>query len=214
MMFVDRIDAGQKLAKALESYKGRDDVALFALPRGGAVVAAEVSKALGMPFDLVVTRKIGSPANEEYALGALAETGETVWNPGEEDAASDPAVREIIEKEKREAGRRVRLYRNGRPLPGLSGKTAIIIDDGLATGATVRAAALAARSRNAKKVVVAVPHGAKDSLDEIRASGIEVVALAEPEPYFAVGQYYDDFDQVSDEQVLEIMEKAGKPVGL
>jgi putative phosphoribosyl transferase len=209
MMFIDRADAGQKLAKALESYKGRSDAVLFALPRGGAVVAAEVSKALGVPFDILVTRKIGSPMNEEYALGALAETGDAVWNPGQENAVSDPAVREVMEKEKREAGRRVRLYRNGRPLPDLSGKTAIIIDDGLATGATMRAAALAARSRSAKKVVVAVPHGAKESLDEIRASGVDVVALAQPEPYFAVGQFYEHFGQTEDDEVLELMKRYG-----
>jgi putative phosphoribosyl transferase len=209
MEFKDRVEAGKKLAQALKEYKGRDDVVLFALPRGGAVLGAEVSKVLGIPFDLIVTRKIGSPSNEEYAIGALAETGEAFWNERERASHPQEVIDKIIKKETEEAKRRIDLYRKGRELSDLKGKTAIIIDDGMATGATMRAAIFAAQHQNAKKIVIAVPHGAKDSLDAIRKLGFDVVSLSEPDPYYAVGQYYDVFGQTEDKEVLELMKKYG-----
>jgi predicted phosphoribosyltransferase len=207
MVFDDRAHAGRELAKKLTDYAGRDDVRLFALPRGGIVVGAEVAKALKIHLDLIVTRKIGAPENEEYALGALAETGEVVWN--ETDRRDDPAVRRVIADEEKEAARRIKTYRDGRALPDLQGKTAVIIDDGVATGATMRAAVAAARHQQAKRVIIAVPHGAKDSLTVLRREADEVVALDEPEWYGSVGQFYQDFPQTEDAEVLDIMKQYG-----
>lgn len=217
MRFKDRADAGQKLAEGLQEYRGRDDVLLFALPRGGAVLGAEVSKVLGIPFDLIVTRKIGAPGNDEYALGALAETGEAVWNnPAERDSYAHAKIDKIVSDETKEARRRVTTYRRGRPLPDMTGKTAIIVDDGIATGATMKAAVLAAKHQHAARIIVAVPHGAKDTIAALRADpsassgqGVEVIALLEPDWYGAVGSFYDEFGQVEDEEVLQLMKKYG-----
>src|SRR3989338_2408685 len=211
MRFRDRVDAGQQLAARLASeFKGRDDVLLFALPRGGAVRGAEVSKALGRPFDLIVTRKIGAPGNDEYALGALAETGETVWNnPAERDSYAKAKIDKIVSDETKEAQRRIEKYRNSRPLPDMTGKTAVIVDDGIATGATMKAAVLAAKHQHAKQIIIAVPHGAKDTIAAMRADGIEVTALVEPDWYGSVGGFYEAFGQVEDEEVLQLMKKYG-----
>lgn len=210
MRFKNRLDAGQKLARRLEEFKERNDVKLFALPRGGAVLGAEVAEALGMRFDLIVTRKIGAPYNEEYALGALAETGELIWNDETERKAQPrEKLEKIIEDEKAEAKRRIAKYRGGRPLPDLAGQTVILIDDGLATGATMRAAVAAARHQSAARIIVAVPHGAQDSLAAMRRDGIEVIALEEPSMYWAVGSFYDEFGQVEDEEVMRLMREHG-----
>jgi predicted phosphoribosyltransferase len=212
MRFEDRRDAGRKLAERLAAYKGRDDVRLFALPRGGAVIGAEISEALGLPLDLIVTRKIGAPENEEYAVGAMAETGEIVWNEAERAAHDPDALERVVAKERAEAKRRAETYRGGRPLPDLRGKTALIVDDGLATGYTMRAAVAAAKHQHADKIVVAVPHGAHDSIKALRKEVDEVVALTEPRLYFAVGGQYDVFDQTEDEEVLSIMKRYGPKI--
>ncbi len=211
MRFRDRVDAGQQLAARLAlDLKGREDVLLFALPRGGAVLGAEVSKVLGIPFDLIVTRKIGAPGNDEYALGALAETGETVWNnPTERDSYAKKSIDKILEDETGEAARRIKKYRDSRPLPNMTGKTAVIVDDGIATGATMKAAILAAKRQRAKRIIVAVPHGAKDTIAAMRADGIQVTALVEPDRYGSVGGFYESFGQVEDEEVLQLMKKYG-----
>lgn len=208
MQFRDRVHAGEELAKYLkDELKGQMDLLLFGLPRGGIPVAAEVAKVLNLPIDIIVTRKIGAPFNPEYALGALAETGEAVWN--EPDQAEDPEVKNVIAEEIEEAKRRIKLYRKGRGLPDMTGKTAVIIDDGVATGATIRAAVLAARHQHAERVIVAVPHGAKESLDVLRKEADEVIVLYEPKWYGAVGEYYETFGQTSDEEVLALMEVYG-----
>ena len=134
MIFKDRTDAGKQLAKALKKEAGLTDAAVFALPRGGVVVGKEVADALGLPLHLFVTRKIGSPWNPEYAVGALAETGEIIWGEEEEPVIESPAVKAIVKKEKNEAKRRIKVYRGGAALPDLTDKTAIIVDDGVATG--------------------------------------------------------------------------------
>jgi putative phosphoribosyl transferase len=211
MHFKDRRDAGQQLIPKLEGFRGQSDVHLFALPRGGTVVGAEIAKAFDMPLDLIVTRKIGAPYNEEYALGALAETGETIWNDASERASQDQQKLEtIIESEKQEAKRRIKTYRNNRPLLDLTEKTALIVDDGLATGATMRAAIAAAKHQHAKRIVVVVPHGAHDSLEALRNDGLEVIALHEPKSYSSVGQFYDRFGQTSDDEVIHLMNTYGK----
>ncbi len=209
MTFRDRAHAGQELAKKLTDYASRDDVLLFALPRGGVVVGAEVAKRLKLPLDVIVTRKIGAPFNPEYAIGALAETGETIWNEAERASANTEAVAKIVEDEKKEAARRIEKYRQGRALPDFSGKTVILIDDGVATGLTIRAAIAAARHQHAKEIVIAVPHGAKDSLKALRHEVDRVIALEEPAWYGAVGEFYETFPQTSDEDVIKILKTYG-----
>ncbi|MDD5726368.1 MAG: phosphoribosyltransferase [Patescibacteria group bacterium] len=205
MVFKDRTDAGRQLAQKLTSYSGNKEVLLYALPRGGVVVGAEVAKVLGLPLDVIVTRKVGAPENEEYAIGAMAETGEVIWNEAERFAHDQKVLQKIIDKEKKEATRRIASYRNNRPLPEMKGKTIIIIDDGVATGLTIRAAVAAARHQHAAKIILAVPHGAAETLAELRREADEVVALEEPEMYGAVGQYYETFPQTSDQEVVELL---------
>lgn len=205
MMFRDRAHAGKELAKKLASYAGKKDVALYALPRGGVVVGAQIANALALPLDVIVTRKIGAPFNPEYAIGALAETGETIWNEEEHRAANTEAVAKIVEDEKKEATRRIAKYRKGRALPDLSGKTVILIDDGVATGLTIRAAIAAARHQHAKEIIIAVPHGAKDSIAALRRDVDRVICLHEPSFYGAVGEFYETFPQTSDEEVVKLL---------
>lgn len=209
MTFVDRRDAGKQLAEKLKQYKGNPDVLLYALPRGGAVLGAEIANVLGLPFDVVVTRKIGAPFNPEYAIGALAETGELIWNEAERQATDKKALDRIVKDETEEAARRIKKYRQGRELPDMIGKTVILIDDGVATGLTIRAGVAAVKDKKPAKVVIAVPHGAKDSLDALRKEVDEVVVLYEPEWYGAVGQFYENFPQTSDQEVLELLKQYG-----
>jgi putative phosphoribosyl transferase len=205
MSFKDRAEAGQRLAQRLMVYAGQKDVRLFALPRGGVVLGAEVAKALGLPLDVIVTRKIGAPGNAEYAIGALAETGEVIWNEGERFAHDQKVLQKIVDKEKKETERRVSAYRGGRALPELKGQTAVIIDDGVATGLTIRAALAAARHQHAAHIILAVPHGAAESLAALRHEADEVIALDEPEQYGSVGRYYQDFPQTTDREIGELL---------
>jgi len=209
MVFKDRQDAGIKLAAAMKKLKGKKDVLLFALPRGGVVLGAEVAKALGLPFDVLVTRKLGAPFNPEFAIGSLAETGEVIWNEAERAASDKKVLDDIVREEAAEAERRVKKYRQGRALPDMAGQTVVIIDDGVATGLTVRAAVAAAKAKQAERVVIAVPHGARDSLEALRQEADEVIALEEPEDYGAVGAFYREFPQTEDEEVLELLKTYG-----
>jgi len=209
MEFRDRVHAGQELAKELSEFAGKKDVLLYALPRGGAVLGAEIANALHLPFDVLVTRKIGAPVNEEYAIGALAETGEVVWNESGRESANHDAVVKIIENEKKEAARRVQTYRQGRALPDFSGKTVILIDDGVATGLTIRAAIAAAKHQHAPIIIIAVPHGAKESMEALRREVDRVICLSEPAFYGAVGEFYRTFPQVSDDEVLVLLKRYG-----
>lgn len=209
MIFEDRQDAGKQLAKKLMSYKDDQGVLLFALPRGGAVLGAEIAQAIGIPFDVLVTRKIGAPYNPEYAIGALAETGETVWNEGERAAADKKSLDKIVAQQMKEAERRVKKYRQGRELPDMHGKIVILVDDGIATGLTMRAAVACAEGKGAGKIIAAVPHGASETLTALRGEVDGVIALDEPEWYGAVGQFYRDFPQVEDEEVLRLLKENG-----
>lgn len=209
MKFRDRTEAGIALAKELIGYAGREDVRLFALPRGGVVVAVEVAKALSLPLDLIVTRKIGAPDNDEYAVGALAETGQVIWNTEELMRYGQARLDPIVKQEQAEAERRIQKYRNGRPLIDLTGKTAIIIDDGIATGLTIRAAIAAAKDRHASKIVLAAPNGARDTIKQLRKETDEVVVLSQPFYYGSVGGQYDVFPQVTDEEVVRMMKTYG-----
>lgn len=193
------------MAEALTEYKNAKDAIILALPRGGVVVGYEVAQALGLPLDIVVPRKIGAPGNEEYAIGAITETGEKVFNEDELRNTDKEWLAREIEKETAEAMRRLNLYRGDKPYPELAGKIVILVDDGVATGYTMRAAIKSIRVKNPQKVIVAVPHGAKDSLGELRKEADEVIALEEPAWYGAVGAFYKEFGQTSDEEVIALL---------
>jgi len=209
-IFPDRAEAGRLLGVKLSKYAGRDDVIVLGLPRGGVPVAYEVAQALRVPLDVFIVRKLGVPGFEELAVGAIASGGVRVLN--EEVANALPNRDEIIEavtqRETAELERREREYRDGRPAPELRDRTVILVDDGLATGATMRAAVKALRQRGAAKIVVAVPVGPPDTCKEFEDEADEVVCASAPEFFQAVGQYYEDFSQTSDDEVRELLAKA------
>jgi putative phosphoribosyl transferase len=207
MRFRDRAHAGRVLARALLAYAGRDDVVVLALPRGGVPVAAELARALGAQLDVFVVRKLGLPGHEELAMGAVAPGGVLVLDDRLVRGLGipDEVLQETVEKELRELERREAAYRAGRPPLDLEGKTVILVDDGLATGATMRAAALALRKVKPARVVVAVPVASAETCDEFRADVDEIVCALTPSPFHAVGLWYDDFSQTSDEEVRELL---------
>jgi len=214
-IFQDRTDAGRQLAEELLSYAGRDDVIVLALPRGGVPVAFEVAQRLGVPLDVFVVRKLGVPGHEELAMGAIASGGIRVLN--EDVLYVLPDAQSIVEMvtaiEREELKRRERDYRGDRPAPEVRGRTVILVDDGLATGATMRAAAAALRQQGAAKIIVAVPVGAPSSCHEIRSAADEVVCLQTPGSFMGVGQYYEDFSQTTDEEVRELLAAASTSKG-
>jgi putative phosphoribosyl transferase len=207
MRFSDRREAGRLLAEHLSGYAGRDDLIVLALPRGGVPVAFEVARTLKAPLDVFVVRKLGVPGHAELALGAIASGGVRVLN---EDVVAalrldDQTIERIAASELTEVQRRERAYRGERPAPELREKVAILVDDGLATGATMRAAALAARKLEPKRLVVAVPVAAGPTCNEFRDVVDDVVCALTPEPFYAVGLWYENFEQTSDDQVRELL---------
>jgi len=208
--FVDRRDAGRVLALRLAKYANRDDVIVLALPRGGVPVAYEVASALGAPMDVFPVRKLGTPGHRELAMGAIAPGGVRVLNHdvvrsyGIPEAAIDRVARE----EEQELQRRERAYRDDLPAPDLANRTVILIDDGLATGSTMRAAAQAVRARHPSRVVIAVPVGAPQTCSELAALADEVICARMPEPFSAVGQWYLNFNQTDDEEVRDLLQKS------
>jgi putative phosphoribosyl transferase len=211
-IFPDRAEAGRLLGVKLSKYAGAADVIVLGLPRGGVPVAYEVARALRVPLDVFIVRKLGVPGFEELAVGAIASGGVRVLN--EEVASALPNADVIIEavtqRESAELERREHEYRDGRPAPELQNKTVILIDDGLATGATMRAAVKALRQRGAAKIVVAVPVGPPDTCKEFEDVADEVVCASAPEFFQAVGQYYEDFSQTSDEEVRDLLARAAR----
>lgn len=206
MIFKNRQEAGKKLARLLLKYEGHDTVVL-ALPRGGVVVGYEVARCLKAPLDIVVPRKIGAPGNSEYAIGAIAENGDGVFNPREVESLDSEWLSEEIAKEKKEAARRLRLYRGQQKERNLENKNVILVDDGIATGYTMRAAVKYIKSKNPRKIIVAVPHGAKDSVENIKKEVDEVIVVEIPEWYGAVGSFYQEFQQTTDEEVVALLKK-------
>jgi predicted phosphoribosyltransferase len=210
--FPNRAEAGRQLAEKLESYTGRNNVIVLGLPRGGVPVAYEVAKRLRAPLDVFIVRKLGVPGFEELAAGAIASGGVRVLN--EDVVRAIPYATEAIEavtaRETAELQRREQIYREGRLAPELRDKVVILVDDGLATGATMRAAVKALRERGAAEIVVAVPVGPPDTCDEISQQADEAVCLSTPPFFQAVGQYYEDFSQTSDEDVRELLTKAAQ----
>ncbi|MBI4263820.1 MAG: phosphoribosyltransferase [Acidobacteria bacterium] len=205
--FRDRADAGRTLAARLQKYAGRDDVLVLALPRGGVPVAFEVAEALGAPLDLFLVRKLGTPGHRELAMGAIASGGVRVLNDEVVQwyGITPSAIEAVAREEQRELERREQIYREGRPPAPLEGRVVILVDDGLATGSTMRAAVQAVRQHRPSKVVVAVPVGARETCDDLSAIADGVVCARMPVPFSAVGQWYLDFEQTTDEQVRELL---------
>ena len=205
MRFRDRADAGKKLAQALKKYQGQNGV-VYALPRGGVVLGAEVASALGMPLDLLIPRKIGHPLQPEYAIGAVVESGEMVSNQREVARVDPQWFRQEVEAERQEARRRRELYLGGREPAPVEGKTAIIVDDGIATGLTMEASIREVRRRKPGHLVVAVPVAPPDTVERMSREVDEFVVL-DRSPYYlgAVGAYYDSFYQVTDEEVVALL---------
>ncbi|HID81375.1 MAG TPA: phosphoribosyltransferase [Chromatiales bacterium] len=203
----DRTAAGQALAEALNKYQERADVIVLALPRGGLPVALEVAKALNASLDLMLVRKLGTPGQKELAMGAIASGGSKVMNQEivHSLGISPEAIEQVIEEETKELKRRERYYRGERPWPKLADQCVILVDDGLATGATMRAAIDAVRDQQPARIVVAVPVAPMRTIAMLRKVADEVICLAEPEPFIAIGQWYLDFSQVSDEEVVSIL---------
>jgi putative phosphoribosyl transferase len=208
--FRDRSDAGRALAEELSRYAGRDDVVVLALPRGGVPVGYEIAKVLGAPLDVFVARKLGVPGYPELAMGAIASGGRAVLDQAlvQRLGISEDAIRQVIAQESRELERREAAYREGRPPLELSGKTVILVDDGLATGATMRAAARAVKEHRPERVIVAVPVAAAQTCDELRGDVDEIICAVTPEPFYAVGLWYENFDQTTDEEVRELLASA------
>ena len=208
LTFNDRRQAGRVLAEHLEHYRGRPNLLVLALPRGGVAVGFEVAHALQAPLDVFVVRKLGFPGHEEYAMGAIASGGVRVMNPLPGASASPEEVAAVVAREQAELVRRERLYRGDGPAVSLRGRTVIVVDDGVATGSTMRAAVLAIRQQHPARLVVAVPVGAEDTCEQLRAEADEVVCCATPRPFRAVGLWYRNFPQASDDEVHELLDEA------
>jgi putative phosphoribosyl transferase len=207
--FHDRSHAGKLLGRRLRAYADRSDVLLLALPRGGVPVAYEIAAEIGAPLDVFLVRKLGVPGYEELAMGAIASGGLRVLNQDvvrslnlTDDAIEQVAAREVLELHRRE-----RLYRGGRPEPDPAGRIVILVDDGLATGSTMRAATQALASKRPARIVVAVPIAAPETCEALSREVDEVICAITPEPFHAVGLWYDDFDQTSDEDVRALLDQ-------
>jgi putative phosphoribosyl transferase len=214
-LFRDREDAGRQLAQTLAPYQGGNSIVL-ALPRGGVVVAYQVARALGLPLDVVVVRKLGAPSNPEFAIGAIGPGGVRVLD--EESVrllgVSEDDLNDLDRKARAEMERRVGLFRGGLPQPEVRGRTVILVDDGIATGATARAAILALRFQGAGKIILAIPVGPRETVERLRREVDDVVCLLAPwHSFTAVGTWYDRFGQVSDAEVAEFLQRARQERG-
>ena len=210
MLFRDRTEAGKRLAAKLMDYAGRADVLVLALPRGGVPVAFEVAEALRTPLDIFLVRKLGVPGHGELAMGAIATGGVRVLNEEVVNHLRIPGevIDAVAADELRELERRERAYRGDRPAPDVRDKTVILVDDGLATGSTMRAAAAALRRQGPARIVVAVPVSAPQTCDEYRMGVDEIICAVTPEPFQAVGLWYKDFSQTTDEEVRELLARS------
>ncbi|MQA90399.1 MAG: phosphoribosyltransferase [Gemmatimonas sp.] len=210
--FKDRTDAGRELARGLDAYAGQPDVIVLGLPRGGVPVAYEVAEELGAPLDVFLVRKLGVPGHEEFAMGAIASGGVRVLDPEVVRmlGIDDGTVEAVAAAEKMELERRERVYRHDRPVPDLRDQTVIVIDDGLATGSTMKAAVRAIRAQHPKKLVVAVPVAARETCEDLRTEVDELVCSRTPEPFRAVGLWYEDFAQTTDDEVRSLLARASK----
>lgn len=211
MVFENRVDAGRRLAKALPSFEGKE-VVVLGIPRGGVVVANEVAKSLGAPLDVVVTRKIEAPGEPEFALGAVTQEGDVIMDRGAAESlgASAAYLEKQIRLKRGEVKDRMERLRGDAPYPSLEGKVVVIVDDGIATGSSVSAAVMSVRKRNPKEVVVAVPVAPADAVQSLAEDGTKVVCLEAPGSFLAIGEFYRDFEQVEDLEVMRILhERSG-----
>ncbi|MGB9633600.1 MAG: phosphoribosyltransferase [Chloroflexaceae bacterium] len=210
--FHDRTAAGRALAARLTAYADRPDTIVLALPRGGVPVGYEIATALNAPLDLMLVRKLGVPGEEELAMGAIAEGGVRVLNTDVvRGLRIDPdTIAQVAAREGQELERRGRLYRGGRLAPDLRGKTVILVDDGLATGATMRAAIVAARAQEPARIIVAAPVAARETVALLESMVDEVIVVQTPEPLAAIGLWYEEFPQVSDEEVRALLRRAAE----
>ncbi|HXD41027.1 MAG TPA: phosphoribosyltransferase [Ramlibacter sp.] len=206
--FRDRREAGRVLADRLAHYHGRPELLVLALPRGGVAVGFEVVRALHAPLDVFVVRKLGFPGHEEYAMGAIASGGVRVMNPDSGIDVSAQELAAVVAREQDELVRRERLYRGDRPAVSVRGRTVIVVDDGVATGSTMRAAVLAIRQQGPAQLTVAVPVGAPETCRQLAGEADEVVCAAMPQPFRAVGLWYQDFPQATDDEVYDLLEEA------
>ena len=213
--FHDRYEAGRRLAGELHAYAGRDDVIVVALPRGGVPVGYEVALAHGLPLEVMQVRKHGVPGHEELAMGAIASGGVRIVSENVVEALGIPerVIATVAAAEVQELERRERVYREGRLFPEMRGRTVILVDDGLATGSTMRAAVAALRSLGAARLVAAVPVAPKESRDAMREVVDEVVCASVPERFQAVGEWYDDFSQIGDQEVSELLRRGRHEAG-
>jgi len=210
MFFADRTAAGQQLAERLTRYGGRSDVLVLALPRGGVPVGFEVAQALHAPLDVFLVRKLGVPGHRELAMGAIATSGIRVINLEVVEALDipDETIEMVAAEEQEELERRQQAYRGDRATPAVLGKCVILVDDGLATGSTMRAAIAAIRQQGPARIVVAVPVGAAATVEELRAEVDQLVCILTPEPFHAVGAWYHDFSQTTDDAIRELLERS------
>lgn len=209
LLFQDRKDAGRKLAAYLESYKKHKDTVVLGLARGGVVVAFEAAAQLMLPCDVIIVKKIGAPGNEELALGAVTDTGETIWN---EDYLRMLSISKTMLERQRDAQlsaarQRGEKYRGARAPLDLSNKTVVLIDDGIATGASMQAAIMAIKERGAREVVAAAPVASSTALERLRHAADKVICPYAPEDFMAVGMFYADFSQVTDSEVIQLLSR-------
>ncbi|MCP8309762.1 MAG: phosphoribosyltransferase [archaeon] len=207
-MFRDRKEAGKFLAEALSEYKDKNPIVL-AIPRGGVIVAYEVAKALNAHLDLIIPRKVGAPNQPELAIGAVTEDGTTILNQDilQYLRVPDEYIKEEVKNQVEEIKRRMKKYLEDKLRLSIEGKVTILVDDGVATGATIKAAIASIRKRKPALTVLAIPVGPPDTIEELRREADEVICLMTPEPFFAIGQFYKSFEQTSDEEVIEILNK-------
>lgn len=211
MLFRDRREAGQVLAERLSHYADRNDVLVLALPRGGVPVAYEVARRLHAPLDIFLVRKLGVPERPELAMGAIASGGVIVLNDVVEALGiTEKEIAETVARERIELERRERLYRNVRPPPDVRGRTVILVDDGAATGSSMRAAIAALRGLQPARIVAAVPVGSAETCAELQTEADDAICAATPEPLYGVGMWYDNFSQTTDEEVRELLNQAAK----
>lgn len=209
MIYKDRFDAGQKLAEKLLKYKNENPI-IIALPRGGVVIGYEIAKKLSAPLDVIVTRKIGAPFQPELGIGAIGPKGIRLLNSGliQTLGVSEIQVEQIIEEETMEMNRRIELYRGNLPPLDLTGRTVILVDDGIATGVSDKAAIMSVKYFYAKKIILAVPVCPPNTAEKFHKYVDEFICLAQPPDFYAVGAYYENFEQVSDEEVINLLKEA------
>jgi predicted phosphoribosyltransferase len=206
--FNDRVDAGKRLASALKDFSGKNGIVL-AIPRGGVVVGYMIAKALNLPLDVIIPRKIGAPDNPELAIGAVAEDGTAILDQNliKYLGVSREYIKEETERQKQEIGRRLKLYKQDTSYPNLNGLDVIVADDGIATGSTMKAALASVKNRGAASITVAVPVGPPSTIDELEKIADRVVCLHTPEFFQAIGEFYTDFSQTSDEEVIGLLQE-------